>query len=253
MRKLLFFALSLMLLSAVPACTTKSLLQGGEILPGIIGRIARPLAVDNDNVVWIASNTGVSAFHDNQFQTFGRLQHQRLPLIGVTSILVDNVNKKWFGNSTGDIFTYDNHKWEILPTFAGVTYISAIRKDSSGDVWVLGNNGALWSYKEGAIDKTLNVAGSDMVIDAEDNLWVTSLDGLLRFNGQTWENLKSALPMPSADRMVYDKNNKTIYFASSSYGKGEGIFAYKNGQFEVVATEATGLPSAENIDCVIGR
>jgi hypothetical protein len=245
-------------------------LKGGEVLSGIVGLYASPLAIDKDNILWIGTYNSIVALHDNQFQTFD-LYNTRIPHSSVSQILVDKSNKKWFGTGSGDIFTFDNQKWDVLLTPEKISSISAIRQDKAGNIWVIGqkeyvsnsgkNDAVMWSYKNGVVDKIMdydftNKYPFDFIVDKENNFWILMGGGMVKYNGQTWEDITSQLPMKGTAKISYDDKNDILYLFSNRQINNNalisegGITLYKNGKFEVIATEKTGLPANQYISAL---
>jgi hypothetical protein len=243
-------------------------LKGGEMLNGIIGLTASPLALDQDNILWIGTYSSIVAFHDNQFQTFD-LYNTRIPHAGgMRQVLVDNSNKKWFVNGWGEVFTFDNQKWEVLPTPEKIRSIIAIRQDNAGTIWVLGqkeyvpNSGktesVFWSYKDGSVGQILpnnflNTDPADFIIDKNNNFWFLVIGGIQKYDGRTWEDLTSSLPMRYVQKIAYDEKNNFLYLFSNRLVNASGVISeggitrFKDGKFEVIATEQTGLPASQYV------
>jgi ligand-binding sensor domain-containing protein len=284
MPKLLFSLLIFILILGIPSCKINetpadldksipgveipkadSLLQGGEILKGILGPTVFTLAIDKDNVLWMSISNGITAYYDNKFQIFDpHNTNISVSFYNITQILVDSQNKKWFGNRLGDVFTFDNQNWKVLPTPDNVENIVGIKQDNEGTIWVLGEQGdkgmsVLWSYKDGRIDKFYsNELGSKkatcLAIDSNDNMWVgTDGAGLYKINGDKCDNLQNIFTNPFINNIYYDKRSNVLYISAASgytyindnriYCEG-GIYIYKDERFEALATEKTGLPSS---------
>jgi hypothetical protein len=234
-------------------------LSGGEILDKIFGS-AYALAFDKDNILWMSILRGIDgfdgiiAYNNKKFHVFD-LYNTRIPHASVNNIFVDNQNIKWFGNKRGEVFTFDNKQWKILPVPEKIILIDSIKQDYEGKIWCSGRTAhdtCLWSYRDDKIDKIYFGESVEpehlttFAIDTNNNIWVGDSEGIWRFDGTTWENLENHLLAGNAHAMVYDDKRQILYIATvQGYSHRANISAYQDGQFTALASEKTGLPSVE--------
>lgn len=229
-----------------------SLLKGGETFNEMPNGHVASLAIDKDNILWLGMNNCVSAYYDGKFQVYDQLNTE-LSFSDITTILVDKDNKKWFGNNIGNVFTFDNKEWKLMPA-PGVNNIRKIDQDKTGTIWVLGSRTkqtvsgrnpeyGVWSYRQGNIDKTfLGVFGdidvTSMAIDSLNQIWLSVGSrgaGVLKYDGQAWEHLTEMFSNAPVNHIFFDKNANSLYFAAGGYYGN--IYVLKDGRFEIINTE----------------
>lgn len=222
------------------------ILEGGEYLEGLLGSHITALAFDQDSVLWIGSFcSGIIAHYDGQFKLFDRL-NTNIPDNQISEIFVDKDNTKWFGTTHGYVFTYDNVKFEVLPRPGKAWSIVNILQDHTGLIWVEARDGGLWCYKNKKIVKHFTKELSNdylegLAIDSKNNIWVgTKGDGIDKYDGEKWENInKGVLKNWLIWDAFYDSRDSTLYLMT-----GNGLHIYKEGNFRILTTENSGLPSS---------
>ncbi|MDD2346153.1 MAG: two-component regulator propeller domain-containing protein [Bacteroidales bacterium] len=97
--------------------------------------------IDHQEALWIATNNGISKFHNNiwtQFSTSDGLVNNN-----VTKIYQDAGNKYWFATDDG-ISMYDGSNWVSFNNPKGFIHhsnINGIAEDSEGNMWFSNNAG----------------------------------------------------------------------------------------------------------------
>jgi ligand-binding sensor domain-containing protein len=140
------------------------------------------VAVDQDNVKWFATSSGVLSFDGSIWKRYttadGLFNNQ------VSSIVVDHNNVKWFGS----------------------------REDVGSDVGYIGGltryDGTAW--KTYTVNDGLAAAGVLSLAVAKDNaLWIGSYGGLTRFDGVSWKSYfkSDGLPNPAVQSIAVDDKN----------------------------------------------
>jgi uncharacterized protein (TIGR03067 family) len=113
----------------------KQALFGGEPITSVPNELTS-LAFDHDGVLWIGSRySGVIAYKDGRFTLFDPY-NTPMNQAGISSILVDATNTKWFvAWPRGAIYTFDNSIWKEMKT--GETQIRSLREDNRGRIWCI--------------------------------------------------------------------------------------------------------------------
>ncbi len=243
-----------------------SMIEGGELFQGILFESFDAAAFDKDNVLWLAGEEGITAIYQNKFQIFDRYNtnwlHARF-----NQVLVDDQNRKWFANIWGEVFTFDDHKWEMMPMPKKVEGITAMRKAEGGTIWVIGNaettggssEGILWSYKDYKVDRTFPSSQfgakyfTGLAIDSNNVVYVsTQENGIYRYDGSTWCKPDYKLPTLYISKLYFNPNNNVLYCLISKGYIGEnrsyveaGIFALTDQGAESLNPEGKPLTDAQ--------
>lgn len=201
------------------------------------------VAVDHNNAVWFATQTGAARFDGanwTNFTTSDGLIDNYLNCIGV-----DANNHVWVGTDIG-LSMYDGTQWTSYTMANGManSTISYIAGDNAGNVW-FGTYGGLSKFSNGTFVNYTSANGlsSEMIscIAAEDNgdVWIgTWLGGLMKFNGTSFTifNIGNGLPDNNISSIAIDGDgNKYIgtYF-------GIGLMNNTNTYITTI-TSANGL------------
>jgi hypothetical protein len=214
-----------------------SLLEGGELMPGILGTDITAAVFDQDNVLWIGSYKGldgVTACYQGQFKVFDRY-NTNWPQSTINQIVVDKQNIKWFTSGWGAVIAFDNHNWAVLPTPGKVERLDSMKAASNGMIWVSGKveseNGkpqdAIWSYQDRQLDKIFYAdqfgggSLSLLTVDSHNFVYVMGESNrIYRYNGDSWDQPAYSLPFPSIRGLYFNLNNNVLYCVAYKPGTG---------------------------------
>ncbi len=200
---------------------------------GLLYGEVNQIAFDQNDVLWIDNMGKAASFLNGSFRFFDR-QSDNLPASAITKIYVDNCSKKWFGTKSGEIYTYDDSVWKIMPD-PGLGQIWDILQDKSGDLWVLSERG-IWRYKNDNVYKPFILGKNEytMLAEADNGDLLIAGQGtghLLKHTGETIEALELSFPDLFILQMIYDDIHNRVYLEIGNGGRyKEGIYSYENGE-----------------------
>lgn len=100
---------------------------------GLTGEVVNDLAIDDDDVPWVATPEGLGHYEQNTWRFFLDNQPENLH---VSSLAVDSRGELWAGGNRGAIH-YDGTRWEVFTTRDGLIAdrISSVHIDRQDRVW----------------------------------------------------------------------------------------------------------------------
>ncbi|KXK57157.1 MAG: peptidase S8/S53 subtilisin kexin sedolisin [Chlorobi bacterium OLB7] len=76
------------------------------------GNIINDIVVDRNNVVWVATDSGIGRFDGSSWQGLTvQTTNGKLPENRVTAVAVDSLNQLWAGTYRGYLLRYDGREW----------------------------------------------------------------------------------------------------------------------------------------------
>jgi streptogramin lyase len=249
------------LTSREPAGPAPMIAPVGQPVPAVFGELTS-LAVDHTDIVWIGSHAGVFSLRNGKLSLFDA-HNTAISDAAITAIYVDPNNTKWFGSAQGNLYSFDNARWQAFPalTKAGCpgNEITCIRGDQNYRVWFTARGNVLFRMNgfeidtidprssmlaSNSADKTAAEAPSgdlelsSLDFDAQGKLWAAGRHSLFRFDGKSWTCF-SGKQLPSADifGLWCNPQSKEMYLATA-----KGLFAFKEGQYRLLAEESTSAP-----------
>jgi len=153
------------------------------------------VAVDQDDVVWVGSNNGVSSFDGKQWKYYS-INNSGLSGMIINRIKVDKYNNKWFATDNG-ISKYDGSTWineskQTSSTFPD-NWVEDIEFLDDGRKIIATKNGLGRSFDNGwNVSRFSAYADSNWITDVDvkgDDIWVTHKNkGVLHLGtGREWE------------------------------------------------------------------
>lgn len=198
--------------------------------------------VDSKGVVWIGTANGISAYTANGWVQIKSISDNNRynKFIGRVSIIHEATNGDLWVCGEKGIFTFNGEYWtyfddnenegfqiaDIFEDRRGWIWVTYEKYQSLKDVSVLGfsmvegilqmYNGERWHKFTGEIGGSAAIAIGDKkqyftshIQDNEGNLWVTSLDGLYRFDGSRWtEYDQDDIPSDICNEVIQANNNE---------------------------------------------
>jgi ligand-binding sensor domain-containing protein len=196
---------------------------------------------DKDDVFWIGFGT-----------TFYRLKNDNLTeekRIIATSIIEDQNDKLWVGDDKGNIYIKDNLNWDTLSLsfstpdeyLAYPKQINILKLLPNGKI-ICGTNYGLFEIDSENIENIVFYNTFDglpsnniwkIIQDKEDNLWIKTLSGSTKYNGETWEYLGEYIyPHLCA-------TNGDIWCSAGKFPDFNSIKVFSNEQWETYNTNTT--------------
>jgi len=150
----------------------------------------RDIAQTPEGHLWFATWEGVVRYNGLDFTVFDRSTRPGLPDNGVGALLVDRQGGLWISDSRGNLSRRSvAGEWKtwLRQTDTPQALIQAMQMDSHGRLWLLyegrgigylGLDGRV-VYQPPADGLPFPLSFSKMAIDAQDRLWIGTLDGLV--------------------------------------------------------------------------
>lgn len=181
------------------------------------------------NILIGTQDNGFFVYRGDQFASFS----EEDGLIGsqVSSVLQLENGSIWYGTDNGiSVLESDSGEMKLrdFPRLVG-THISFLKEDSEGTVWIGSQNQGIFSYtREGKFSfeprlnsYIFNLLITGMDIDGENNLWVGTMSGLVKYGtiSSKLEMVTQTDGLFSSDiSAVYADSHKRIWVGSSNQG-----------------------------------
>lgn len=184
------------------------------------------LTIDHYNNLWAGTQTGILKFDGVAFTIYNKL-NSGLSSDNISALAVDSYNALWVGTLGAGLCKFDNFTWSVFSSFNSQlpdNYVTSIKLDNTGMIWVgtgiggSGDNGTgSISYYKNSNWYNLNRLNSgfqgnlttDFTFDINNNLWITTDKGLLKYDGKKWRfytTSNSGLPWNSVKSVAIDSN-----------------------------------------------
>lgn len=186
------------------------------------------IAVDTNNVKWVATANGVGRYNDTVWTSY----HTTDGLVDnyVYCIAVDKSNQVWAGTANG-VCKFNGTTWTTYTTAEGLidNSINYIYGASDGSVWFASQAGVS-KYAAGTFTNFTTTQGlptnsiSSISGDNTGNIWFsTQMGGVSKFNGTTFTNISKTTTDSLLDdntfAIAFDNNNNC--FIGTFYGISE--------------------------------
>ncbi|PKL86918.1 MAG: hypothetical protein CVV22_02170 [Ignavibacteriae bacterium HGW-Ignavibacteriae-1] len=186
------------------------------------------IAVDSNNNIWVGSlKFGVIKFDGSTWTTYNT-SNSGLQDNGIRSLHVTKDNKL-IVNAGITTTIYDGVSWQSTNRLA-----TSMAFDKAGVIWNVSTKPNVLWYWENIDGKAVqvhfyppvyqdtNLAFIGLVIDSEDNKWISSTSGLLKYDGTNWTrydftNLGYNFPYKGVAAITIDKNDELWMFVSYGY------------------------------------
>jgi signal transduction histidine kinase/ligand-binding sensor domain-containing protein/ActR/RegA family two-component response regulator len=160
----------------------------------------------------------------------------------VVSLLQDKQHNTWAGTLSG-LFILSNEVWRaVSPSESGGEKISSLFEDSSGRIWI-GGNQTLCVFEHGSFtpySTNLGLNGARFIAEhpLDHSIWVAGFEGVFQLRTNQWDELKDARNESIGDAycLHFDPDG-TLWIA----GGDQGISRWRGGKWASVG-EAQGLP-----------
>ncbi len=163
----------------------------------LTGDVIVDLMIDHKGVLWIGTYlNGLGSFDGKKFTTYSYLPENEsgIPGPSIWKLFEDSTGKIWVGTLRSGISMLDKDRKKFHnypagsgPFFTSNQYITGFAEDKEGNIWVSGGSGlnmlnyrtkanAFYSETQGRGLTDSNI--SDLYVDSEGILWITTLSGL---------------------------------------------------------------------------
>lgn len=167
----------------------------------LTGDVIVDLMIDHEGILWIGTYlNGLGSFDGKEFKNYNYPSENEsgIPGPSIWKLFEDSTGKIWIGTLRSGISMLDkdrnkfhNYPAGSAPFFTNNQYITGFAEDKQGNIWVSGGSGlnmlnyetgesAFYSETQGngLIDSNI----SDLYVDAEGILWISTLSGLYYFD-----------------------------------------------------------------------
>ncbi len=160
------------------------------------------------------------------------------------SMSLDVHGNVWAG-FWGNVAKFDGNNWisyisENDPLYSDLNQsISKVFARANGDIWILNQSGKVFTkdftgWKKISDSSELNIGNVySLIVDNKDNVWISSENGVFKYDGSAWVNFKNT-GFNYANDIDFDSKNN-IYFTRV----GQGFFKF-DGNNWVKQMENTG-------------
>ena len=206
------------------------------------------IAFDPDNNIWLGTYgsglvkvEGLSVA-DEPVWTFYTAENSDLPDNYIHSLMFDEAGYLWIGNEYQSLGGFDGNTFTtytppVAPTDPSIV---ALAEDNNNHIWIGytigqiaefdGNNWNFYALDESGIPA---LRANCLTFDKDDNLWISTEEGLLKYTGDDWvvinEQLNEESTISSKGKMAF-----STYYS--------GLYAYDGNTWEHFKTSNTGLP-----------
>lgn len=193
------------------------------------------IVADAGNRIWVGTHRGQLLTFDG-VQWFEHQVIDSLSLRYTESLIVDPAGHVWVSGVYGLLGEWNGTDWlfhKKVPSVSAIPYVQDMKMDSQGNIWVTD-----WNYGLRMYDGTrwegfpYSVSGSEvdfryLEIDSQDNIWVVSSFGLLKFDGNSWTAFTRANTGIVSDdlRVLAIDENDQIWLGTHDLG----LTLFKNG------------------------
>lgn len=150
----------------------------------------RDIAQTPEGHLWFATWEGLVRYNGLDFTVFDRSTRPGLPDNGVGALYVDRQGGLWISDSRGNVsYRAGDGRWRVWEHGANSpqVLIQAMQMDSQGRLWLLyeGKGLGYLTPEGGMVFETpppglpLAMSFTKLVVDAQDRVWIGTLDGLL--------------------------------------------------------------------------
>ncbi len=212
---------------------------------GLSGNVVRVILEDSEGNIWFGTNNGICKFNGSSFTHY--TEEQGLPGNDIWSMTINDKGEIWSFAYGQGLSHFDGESFLIYEQTKEFdsSDINCLQFHEDGTLWV-GAVKELIAVKEDSIIKhssyffNNNEIFWDISFDDQDNLWITSLIGLFKFDGSRFTNM-------SISEGLIDRNIRSVYLDKegnlwlTSYGGG---LMKLNPNHFVNYSEKIGLPSS---------
>jgi ligand-binding sensor domain-containing protein len=158
--------------------------------------VIRKIAVDRDNVKWIATDGGLIALDGNSCRQFF-VEGFNFNVLKLNYALVDQENTIWFSGYPNELLyvpqNWEGYSYNSLPANY-ITENSPKAVDRENGIWYT-SGGILYLYKNKktysyAIPSTTTV--NAIAIDQENVKWLATFNGVFSFDGVSWKQYQKS-------------------------------------------------------------
>jgi len=199
------------------------------------------IACDRDNLIWIGTRNGLMVAQDGKLMSFKEYYGAETDLdhFYIKTIYVDSKNRLWIGGTTSGLFLFEKDSKKLThfiydennqKSISG-NLVRGIIEDDYGTIWIAtkseGLNRFNWEdstftnfrEKDGLPINTLFGIEKDTL----DNLWISSFQGICKFNVKTYET-ENYTREYGLQNDIFEPNATTVDSSGLMYFGGDNGF-----------------------------
>jgi ligand-binding sensor domain-containing protein len=195
---------------------------------GIISNLVYKVVIDKKGNKWFGTYEGISKLNGMTWTTYNSSTVQGLSTSnGISRIAIDTFGNKWFSDGLNGLIKFNDMTWTEYHedrNRVSIRYVSSLVADNKGNIWFIGDrsNGIIKFNGVTVTEYTIPAGlASSIEIDAQNNKWISTNEGVFKFNDTTWTNYNTAnsgLPFNTVASMLMDKqNNKWFCYYSDIF------------------------------------
>ncbi len=197
------------------------------------------IELDNEGKLWVATSNGLFRQDNGDFKKYDLTN---FPIENIYSIFKDSKGRLWIGAKRGIAF-YDGSEFKFINRYSGLlsNVVVAISEDSKGRIWLVTEVGlnildhvdhwekmkiTSFTYEEGFNE--LDYYPGAGQFDADDVLWLVSLNGLVILDTKAIDNSGDYKPTVDLDHVylnqvsidffqLSDESRRKAYIEEMSY------------------------------------
>ncbi len=229
---------------------------------GLPTDLVTSIALDQEGFLWIGTDQALVTFNGLQWTIITSL-NSGLPCNFITSITVDENNRKWIGCSSREksyLVEYYNEQWivyEVPQSEDIVNDVLQTELDEDNGIWLNTRIGLFfkklsdtsWIKYDASNSGLPDTQVCDILIDDGGGKWFGTMEGLISFDGTSWELLNtSSCIMPSNQTYIVKCNNQTKLI-----GTNKGLVYLDNIHWRVYDSSNSPLTSDDILDIAIDK
>ena len=205
---------------------------------GLPGNRVETFLIDNNDVLWAATNAGAATWVNDTFQ---RYTSKVFDDDRILSLYQDDENNYWFGVGgkgvflyTPSPFTYINQEHGLADNIAWTT-----TEVERGTYWIGTKRGLTLFKPPDHIEEIYpelfaNQDIFDIHVDQSGRYWIAALSGIYLKEGNTFIRLETIPGMPALAREITEINGAVWFLA------GTGAIRFKDGSYSIIPTDSLG-------------
>lgn len=206
-RKIFEFYLIISVVTTINIFAQKIFFQRLSTEDGLSNNLINDILQDKNGFLWIATDDGLNRYDGYEFKIFRNNPSDSNSLSdnSIWSLAEDKSGRLWIGTKTGWLNCYDPvsekfYRYYIPSDITRENTITAIFIDDENKVWIgtyrsglyllIPGKGELKNWKNNPFDSTTLSYNyvSSIVSDKTGNLWISTYNGLCKFNYKLSEN-----------------------------------------------------------------
>lgn len=203
----------------------------------------RAVEADNEGNIYIGTGEGLVVIKDKQWTIYNNSNMPDFHSTDIWALTLDDKNGLWIGSAHGIYYMYENTFTDYsdsLPLYG----VNDINYSAAYGVVAIGNGGAFqlnketktWKRLEGAKEFPDMGAALYAKTDANNNLWVSTLSGVYKYDGMEWNSFNVDDPASQIVALCLDKTGML-------WGAGwNGINKLENNEWKNISTLNNSIP-----------